>query len=1260
MSDLFTVTTNGLYPNETYTASVVTSFTDIKGNLQTLTDSKSALPVRSFLRYQKRSTNEIISYLDNPFFSNFFTFKNCTYNLNLDQTFQGDNDKAKIPTIKFNTTSPTITINISSLRQTVSPCSEFYLFYYTITSKIDENNIDYNHYGYMVYPETLCLLANTDGLSQITNGWSLTASIKNLQSVTKNITSKNIELDAINFHKNYYLKNKDNTLTFNDLKQVYGKKINNTNNPLFITPSISASRTIIDKKLIIYSAVNNPSSAIFNLETTSGNYIYPDSTNLSYLINYNTDDYVAFNDLNDQDINNPKFNTSHTIYYNPQAFGNKQLFKIAQYKANPSAYLGDSTNCVLSAIINFDDNTLLYYANTTTYRVRGDYSIPFSISYNVDSPYFLTGESVKPSIPSIPFSIVLNKPNALTNNWKTLTYGERFDTDAGTDNIIIFNTEYPPHYYTYKLDLRDSSNTYYDSVKLNFYLTTEVASKPKNNTFNIVKTFIKSDFNTLTYNFDENNTSTNDLIKYTFYNITSGVYDDLRFTYGPDVYNPDYLVTGQTYATTKYLSGAYGDYIPLLLGKDLKIDYVGAKLGAANLTLRATISTVFGEMDAFEPTTIKLAEDIAINPIVLNVLKEKSNIIYIDSKVNISSAYWPGRCLSGSGGAYVSWNITPTSPDVVMFSVDSNLNYIQDIIPSKAYLWDMNTYTIAVSGYGDQFGYTTTIYLSSQFYDETSTQVIPNSSLFNYFYENKFIVNQDGDINDLERTRKIKLFAKVPYGKGLYNIPKSTPIYWTWKYDSDINPITQTITAYNNKSIYPYATNQLASNLSAINLDITTNDNTKLNFHNITVTVYTDSKNPTLTGSYNFLIDDFPSTSIFNTDFITSYVGYESTIIADTRAGIDTITRSNDKNKNFIFKPNTDVLSKIITDPYSIYWTISNRLIKTTSRDNILSFDLEPYKDAILTTVTLNLTGGFAPGWSNAHNTSTTTYIYLLPPSDFYKPLKFRSFPELAWLNSPYLTTLNTSNYTLIGSPSAYGNTKTKSLAFWLSANKDGYTKYNYQSLSDKSIVQATNYLELVDLSYNDDNIYSDGLSISLTAYNDTYYPAINSITYQEPDDFGMQKYYFNNFSQTLDVSDDNFLLTPKILPYNDLVLNFDVVNPNLTLNLDDLTQRNISINQTLNTSPLNAPAIAIDGTITYILSSKYWEVSANIPIKNGTYDLFTLKIGDPYVPLYTGELGMDNFVLYNVPNIIQQIPESTFKNITYTKNKDLWEAITL
>jgi hypothetical protein len=1261
MSQIFNVTTNRDYPNETYTSSVVTSFSDINGNQQTLTNSKSALQVISFLRYQKNSTNEIINFLDAPYYNNLFTFKNCTYNLNLDQTYLGE--FGEVPTIKFSN-NPTITLNISALRQTYKTPSEFYLFYYTITGETKNFITPSDSYGYMIYPFKITLKPiGSTALTKTTNGWSLSTNITRLSSVVKYLSSSNLQDDAINFHKNYYLKNPDNFLKFEDLPSYETSNFN-------ITPLISANRNIIDKPLINYSSINNPSSAKFILESSSENYINLDSTNLTYFIKYTTPVGVTpissyFVTQTSPDVypykNFQNFTTSHIILYNPIVYGNKQLFKIAQYKANPAAYLGDSTNCILSAIIDFDDNTLLYYANTAIYRLgSANFDIPFAISYNVDSPYILNGKTVKSTLNSI--ELKRDKPNK--NTWTTLKYGNSIDTGGYNDNILIFNTDYPPHYYSYKIELRDASNKYLDSNKLNFYLTTVANEPPPRTTYNILKTYIKSDFNILTYDFDRDNTAANDLIKYTFYEITSGVYDDLKITYGPNINNQDFTIQGETYSTTKYLSGAYGGWVPILSGKDLKIDYVGAKLGKANLTVRATISTVAGEMDAFEATNITLAEDIKINPIILNVLDEKSNIIYIDSSVNSVTSQWPGRCLSGVDGAYISWNFTPYNPNVTIFAVDSELNYIQDIIPNTALLWDSNTYTVCVSGFGDQDGYTTKIYLSSQFYDETSTVVIPNSSLFDYFHENKFIIAPVTEIDNLEKTRKIKLIAKVPYGNALFNIPITTPIYWTWQYDSNVNPITQPITAYNdNISDYSYATNQLALSAREMNFNIMPGNNSKLNYHDITVKIYSDIRNPSISGSYKFAVDDFPSYDIFNTDFTTEYYDYQSTIIADTRIGKNTITRSNDKNKKFIFKPNTDVLSKLVYDSYSLFWTLSNKSVSLVSRDLNFSYDLASYPE-LLTTVTLNLTGAYAPGWINAHNTSTTTYIYLLPPSEFNKPIKFRAFPEFAWLNSPYLTLLNANNYTLIGSATAnYGNTKTNSISFWLSANKDYFTQYNYQSLSNKIMLQTENYYDLVDIPYDVDNVYSDGLPISLTAYNDTYYPLINGITYQEPNDGDMQTYYFNNFTQTLnnvDVDNDKFRLTPKVLPYNDLILTFDVVNPNSTLNLDTEQERIISITQNLATFPVNSPAIAVGGTITYILSSRYWSASADVPISNGTYDLFTLRIGDPFFTLYTGELGIENFVLYNVANITQQIPESTFKNVTYNKNKDLWEAITL
>jgi hypothetical protein len=88
--------------------------------------------------------------------------------------------------------------------------------------------------------------------------------------------------------------------------------------------------------------------------------------------------------------------------------------------------------------------------------------------------------------------------------------------------------------------------------------------------------------------------------------------------------------------------------------------------------------------------------------------------------------------------------------------------------------------------------------------------------------------------------------------------------------------------------------------------------------------------------------------------------------------------------------------------------------------------------------------------------------------------------------------------------------------------------------------------------------------------------------------------------------------------------LNF---TPNQThINIDE--NNKISITQDLNTLPLNSPSIVAGGTITYYLSSHFWTVSAQVPAVNGTYDLFALQLGDPAIPLNSGELGLDNFYL--------------------------------
>lgn len=756
-----------------------------------------------------------------------------------------------------------------------------------------------------------------------------------------------------------------------------------------------------------------------------------------------------------------------------------------------------------------------------------------------------------------------------------------------------------------------------------------------------------------------NSNSNIEYIQYTSPDLDPNVLKDITCTYGKN--------------QTPYVINQTG-YVPVSAGKDLQIFY-NNYTNPTCFTVRSSLKNVAGELNSFEAIHVNLGEILPQTyNLYLQVIDEKSNSIVIDSSYNTTTASWPGIDLTDT---LICWYYTPVNGvyantsdlNLTMFTLDASGNLINFIKNYQPILFDQNTYFVGVSGYNEN---SLNICLSSQQYNITSC-VQTNSSLFNIFEGGYLELIPTTPLNNLNQIRQISFEVLVPVGDSLQNIPNNFALYWTWSYDDIINPATQPITAYNSGNLYSFGQSSGVTALDVyIQPPISTNNNP--NVHTITVNVFCDAQYPPLSGSYSFEVDDFPPSNIFNADFETYYNKDQNQAIADTRNGINTITRPTNliniypSDFNFICQPYMDTIGLLGGSDINIYWLSSDGNLTTTQYPYTLNDPIQvdfTSKPSGLYQVSLNVENAYALGWLSAHNISSTTYIYSINPPDFYKNFEFIAYPQFAWLNSVYLTLLSNdptspNYYTIAQYPSAYGNTISNSESFYLSANKSYFNQYNYQSLSDGSISTITSYYGLTSLTYDPINVYTNGLPISLTAYNNTTYPPINGTTYYFSDGTNTSWRVFNNTTQTLNTNANPFSQIPKILPYNDLYLSFVVSNTSLNLDLNTTSSKTVTITQNISTIPVNSPAIPVSGSVTYVLSSVYWSASTTVPYDDGVYNLFTINYGDPYVLLNAGDLGLDYFILYAAPNIIQQIPSTTFKNVTYNGNKNIWNGIQL
>ena len=1285
---IFDMTENGDYPNESYaiTPRIESGFlagTPFLG-YETWNGSWANLGpclTMSFINYHRNPSVSVIdlceyTYKDYQFYTNAsYITASPVFPVNMTpQT--GSNFVQYIErtnTISFEQNS-IINFDISSLRKDYRTPYEFNFFYFRTTPT--DNYPLGTFYGYLLYPNRIFL--NPTNLSYSGGKWSLTTNVKILNTDFISISeSSYIENDALTIHKNR-VKTLPSSSNLNS-----GLNANN------ITFDLKACRSKNDYPAFIFG---DTIPSLLSTKVDSNNdvvYIYPDTSFITFSAAYDAVymDNGVMTKVNNQPTiyiqqDQPTslsfsggFGASFIPVYNPSS--GLQTFKIIQEALNPYTLtdppvmaMADASNCVLSATL----------ANDGTFNLYNPYPL-----VNVD---FQNGKYMgvnciadcsKLSIPDVTASSTLN---SFTVNGSPATLNTNYTGSTIGTNNIVWETNYPPHCYSYKIKLLDSTGTaYLDSNSLNFYI--KLSSDVTLNTITL-SAYMGSDFNIINYPFDN---SISDNIAYQITNTSLSSIDkfllNVKCYYGSS-YDREYTLTDAHFPNSAQFKTANE-------AKNLKIVYTGGDFSGVSFTIRASLKTAAGQLDQFEPVNLnfKLPTALNGNSIFLDTIKEESNLIELNASYNVNASSWPSRDLlkPPATGSQILWDWYHGSPgnkdlNLAFNYIDLDGNYIAPV--NGPINFSNKSWAVALSGYGPN---QITVTLSSAKYNETASKVT-NPSLYNFLNSGKFIVTPLTDLDNLNLTRTIQLKAQIPYGNEVFDIPPTIPIYWTWEYDDVKNENLLPITAdqiLNNNLDYVYSSNGAASILSAIQINVTPGySKTIPRVHKVKVIAYTDIISPSVSGSYTFYVDDFPDPSIFNTDFVAYYSNFTTSTdsqIADTRTD-DTVTRPYDSDLNFTFKANNDVLPKIkngytkwIFNDHEVENYTDTYAVDLYSNISLLTTGFSYGYPITSTKIGLNLYSGLAPGWTSAHNIKSNLNFYLLSSEDFYNPLNFIIYPEYAWLepDTTRVTLLSTdptlpSYYTNSFRPSAYGNRKHNSQTFWLSANKQCFNSFVYQNLDTSSVIETASSYDLLDISYNPYDLASSiGIPIALYASNDTFYPENIRNPYKISKIVNglqvLKTEYHTITSQTIDFRPptknvaNNFFLSPVILPYNYLKLNYTPNQKDINLDINP----KISITQTLGTYPANQPAVVIGGTITYYLSSHFWEVSKTVPAVDGTYSLFELQIGDPTIPLNAGELGIDYFHLYAKTNVNQKIPATTFDNYSiteYPKDRDLWNII--
>jgi hypothetical protein len=1297
---VFNISVNGSYPNEIYSITPKTDnafvnsnpFPDFPNFSGFWTNLGTNL-TRSYINFHRNPLVPVIDVFDTNF-QNYFYYTNASY-ITASDTFKVDINSAastdpnynryieRTNVIRFQNNS-VITFDIGSLRQDYKTPYEFNFFYFR-TAPSTQYPLG-NSYGYMLYPNRIFLNPVKLSYNSGSKKWTLVTNVKLLSSSFISISqSSAIENDAYLLHKQRL-----NSIPLNTIID-----ISNNLNSNYFTFDIKACRSKNDYHVLSFNGSLPPSYQTALLDSNNDVvHINPDTTFVTFSASFNPV-YLSNGTLLSQGLpeqylqqNQPSanysvaaqtFNPTFIPVYNPS--NGVQTFKLIQQGLSeytlispPTVPMSDAFNCVLSASIDNTGNFILYnpYSIVGINFENGQY---IGVNYiadctnlatvNINAASTLTNFATGTNI-----TVSGNAPATLNTNILGLY------VNAG--NYEVWETNYPPHCYTYKINLLDSTGTIdQDNNRLNFY--PRLSANTILNTATL-SAYIGSDYNLINYAFD------NTMTDYIAYQITSTSLSSIN-TFLSNVTCTD--GNGNIYTLTDSHQTTPPQFIKATQGKDLTIIYNGVNFVNVSFTIKAIVKSAAGILEQYEPLNVTMGLPNALNGnhLFLNVLNEQSNSIVIDSSFNVSASSWPSRDLTNSQITWDWYDGTLGNKDLplALNYVDSEGNYIAPVNGSTTF--NSNTWTVELSGYGSN---QITVSLYSDKYNETAT-VKTNQSLYNFLENGKLIITPLSELNNLNLTRTIQLKVQVPFEDRLFDIPASIPIYWTWEYDnvsnSDLLPITAEQILNNNLN-YDYGVNSKASTLSAIQINVTPGY-ARFNpvVHKVTVNVYTDVVSPPVSGSYTFFVDDFPDPSIFNADFATYYSAFTSSTdfqIANTRNNDTTITRPNGYDLNCTFIAYNDVIPNIKGG--SVNWLFNNNTIQNNT--NTYTLDLNDPNLNLPTSLSygyqitsanigFEINSAIAPGWTSAHSVKSSNYFYILNSIDFYNPLNFIIYPEYAWLepDSTHVTLLSTdptlpSYYTNSYRPSAYGNKKSNSQTFWLSANKKCFNEYIYQNMETYDIFQTESNYDLLDIKYNQYDISASvGIPISLNGYNDTFYPENLKIPYWISKSINginlLTTEYYTITSQTINFTEptnnlaNNFFLSPIILPYNYISLNFV---PNQTdINLDN--NSNISITQKLNTYPLNQPAVITGGTVTYYLSSHFWTVSSTVPAIDGTYSLFDLQIGDPAIPLNSGDLGKDYFYLYAKTNIIQNIPSTTFDNYSiaqYSKDRNLWSAINI
>jgi hypothetical protein len=1032
---------------------------------------------------------------------------------------------------------------------------------------------------------------------------------------------------------------------------LYIQTDNSVNTTLFY--NIHSNQEIVKKTIHTFGNTQdtNPISRNFLLESDNNtNFkIRQDSFFFEGVFNYPVFDPFNYGGWYVENISyiygdNPQaslpYNANFLMYYDPTVSPNTQTFSYVQSSDNRD-FFESSISSVLSASLSLNTGVLRYNAKrsprTNTNLVSGLRNTNLTASYTLDADALkFSRENVIGTVNS--FSI-LGTPSFTKSNIGTGVY---FSPNVKNDTITI-NTKYPPYYYSYNVGVSAKTlpNTT-DNSYLTFHLELNAISNTTNAIFS-AKAFFKSDYGFLSLDSSEFYND-NDLIMY------QPEYTDVSLLNDVPVY---YKANG---ARTLYNLKS-PTWVKLKDAHTLEIHNPKTFVGNPILTIRPKLSTVGGFKDGIIVSSLVLTGllDVQKYPLDLKTVAQGNDYIDVTAESMVDEETFPGIDLRNSK---ISWKVDPVTPTTkVLYLKESSGNYtpINTLNTNTALDFNSNTWAIRVSGYG---GITTRITLSSQKRDDT-TYIDTDLFYYDAFIDKKLLIEPKVNLDNLPEIRTITLKCIVPYKGRYYNLPKTNTIYWDWSYDGDTN--TNLITAfYENGTVYKNHDANFTTNLSSLVFHIKPLSKNTATQHNVKINCYTVDTPELLTDSYEFQVDDYPSSSLVKMNIQVAHNSFPNDIILDTSKNENVLTRSFSQNTNFLLKSILPTNVDYTGNEWKIIEPNGNIVTSSSLNFNYNATQLGTYK------IYLRLLNFKYPTWTNLHILEKSITFYKLEDSYFNKEIKIQNFAEYAWKNSDQLTILDEYNYsTTAAATTAYSYKKTRTENYYVSTNID-FDRYVYTyGSNNKLLLDTTNDgINKLTLEYTDELLSPVGAKLYLSAFN-SFYPTNTPLYYKTIESGSLVTKKYNIVGETIPYSlstpnGSRFLQNPKLIDYNGINHAF-----NTTLNIFDLDfNRNIVVRQTFTPNPLNTPAKIITGesTVTYLLSTSKWLAKKEVPAIDGTYTLFTIRPGDDVSPLRVSDVSRTTLYLNATANLNIKIPESTFNtvnqgNLGLKIGGDLWES---